>query len=323
MLRRLLTGLALAAAVTTAQAQGFPSKPVVMLIPFAAGGPTDVVGRLVGEHMGRTLGQPVIIENAVGAAGQLAGSRLMAAPADGHTILIGHTGTHAAAVTLNPNLKYKPVDDFAHIGLVNTNPIFVTVRKSHPANTLAEFVTWVKANESKANNAHAGIGSVSHTTCLVFNSVIGVKPAGVAYRGTGPAMNDLVGGQVDYLCDQAVNVAPQERAGTIKTLAVAQDKRSAALPNVPTSAEAGVPAFQVIVWNAMFAPKDTPANAVETLNKALQAALADAGVRAKLEELGAEVPSAELQTPAGLKAFIASEIARWSPIIKAAGVTQE
>ena len=309
------------AAAPAALAQGFPSKPVTMLIPFAAGGPTDVVGRLVGEHMSRTLGQPVIVENAVGAAGTLAGTRLMGMAPDGHTILIGHTGTHAAAVTLNPNLKYKPLEDFAHIGLVNTNPIFVNIRKSHEANTLQEFVAWLKANEAKANNAHAGVGSVSHTTCLLFNSVVGVKVAGVAYRGTGPAMTDLVGGQVDYLCDQAVNVAPQQRAGTIKTLSVAQDKRTPAMPDVPTSTEAGLPGFKVIVWNAMFAPKGTPPEVVDKLNAALRAALADAEVRGKLEQLGAEIPTAEQQTSAGLKAFVGSEIERWSPIIKAAGVT--
>lgn len=316
-----VTFMAAATMTSGVSAQSFPSKPVTMLIPFAAGGPTDVVGRLVGEHMSRTLGQPVIIENAVGAAGTLAGTRLMSMAPDGHTILIGHTGTHAAAVTLNPNLKYKPLEDFAHVGLVNTNPIFVNIRKSHEANTLPEFVTWLKANEAKANNAHAGIGSVSHTTCLLFNSVVGVKVAGVAYRGTGPAMNDLVGGQVDYLCDQAVNVAPQQRAGTIKTLAVAQEKRSEAMPDVPTSAEGGLPAFKVIVWNAMFAPKGTPPDVLAKLNGALKAALADAGVRGKLQELGAEVPAAELQTPEGLKAFVGAEIDRWSPIIKAAGVT--
>jgi tripartite-type tricarboxylate transporter receptor subunit TctC len=322
--RRTWTAMALGLgllAAPSAFAQAFPTKPVTMLIPFAAGGPTDVVGRLIGEHMSRTLGQAVVIENAVGAAGTLAGQRLIASAPDGHTILIGHTGTHAAAVSLNPNLRYKPVEDFSHIGLVNTNPIFVNVRKTHPANTLKELVDWLKVNQAEANNAHAGIGSVSHTTCLLFNSVIGVKTKGVPYRGTAPAMNDLIGGQVDYLCDQGVNVAPQTRAGTIKTLAIAQDKRAPLLPDVPTSTEAGVPAFKVIVWNAMFAHKDTPPAAAETLNKALRAALNDPVMKAKLEEIGAEVPVAELQTPAGLRAFIGSEITRWTPIIQAAGVT--
>lgn len=309
------------AAAPGARAQVFPSKPITMLIPFAAGGPTDVVGRIVGEHMSRTLGQPVLIENAVGAAGTLAGQRLISSPADGHVLLIGHTGTHAAAVSLNPGLKYRPVEDFAHIGLVNTNPIFLTVRKTHPSHTLAEFVTWLKANEKAATNAHAGVGSVSHTTCLLFNSVVSAKPNGVPYRGTGPAMNDLVAGQVDYLCDQAVNVAPQHRAGTIKTLTVASEARATALPDVPTSTEGGVPGFKVEVWNAMFAPKATPPAAIEKLNGALKAALADTAVKAKLNELGAEVPKANLLEPDGLRGFIASEIARWEPIIKASGVT--
>jgi tripartite-type tricarboxylate transporter receptor subunit TctC len=306
-----------------AMAQGFPTKPVTMLIPFAAGGPTDVVGRLIGEHMSRTLGQPVVIENAVGAAGTLAGSRLIASPPDGHTILIGHTGTHAAAVSLNPNLRYKPVEDFAHVGLVNTNPIFINVRKNHPANNLRELVDWLKANQATANNAHAGIGSVSHTTCLLFHSVIGVSVKGIPYRGTAPAMNDLVGGQVDYLCDQGVNVAPQTRAGTIKTLAIAQDRRAALLPDVPTSTEAGVPGFKVIVWNAMFTHKDAPPTAQEAIGRALRAALGDPALKAKLDEIGAEVPAAELQTAAGLRAFIGSEINRWTPIIQAAGVKLE
>jgi tripartite-type tricarboxylate transporter receptor subunit TctC len=321
MAAAVLAALGLSAA--PAGAQGFPSKPVTMLIPFAAGGPTDVVGRLVGEHMSRTLGQPVIIENAVGAAGTLAGQRLMSSPADGHVILIGHTGTHAAAVSLNPNLKYRPVEDFAAVGLVNTNPIFLTVRKTHPSTTLAEFVAWLKANEKAATNAHAGVGSVSHTTCLLFNSVVAAKPNGVPYRGTGPAMTDLVAGQVDYLCDQAVNVAPQHRARTIKTLAVASVARATALPDVPTSAEAGVPGFKVEVWNAMFAPKDTPPAALAKLNQALKAALADSTVKAKLNELGAEIPAPELQEPNGLRSFVASEIERWAPIIKASGVKVE
>jgi tripartite-type tricarboxylate transporter receptor subunit TctC len=324
-LRNAVAGLAFSTTFgllsASAYAQAFPTKPVVMLIPFAAGGPTDVVGRLVGEHMSRTLGQPVVIENAVGAAGTLAGQRLISSAPDGYTILIGHTGTHAAAVSLNPGLKYRPVEDFTHVGLVNTNPIFVNVRKTHPANTLKELVEWLKTNQATANNAHAGVGSVSHTTCLLFNSAIGVKTNGIPYRGTAPAMNDLVGGQVDYLCDQGVNVAPQTRAGTIKTLAIAQDKRAALLPDVPTSTEAGVPDFKVIVWNAMFTHKDAPPAAAEALNKALRAALADAALKAKLDDIGAEIPSAELQMPAGLKAFIGSEIERWTPIIKAAGVT--
>ncbi len=312
---------ALAAGSLPAAAQTFPSRPVTMIIPFAAGGPTDVVARIVAEAMGKSLGQAIVIENVAGAGGTTGSTRLTQAQPDGHTIMIGHTGTHAASVALYPNLRYHPVNDFSPIGLVNTNAILLTAKKTLPPNNLAEFVAWLKANERTANNAHAGIGSVSHTTCLLLHAIIGVKPQSVPYRGTGPAMNDLVAGQVDYLCDQVVNVAPQVRAGTIKAYAVAQPTRNAALPDVPTSTEAGLPGYQVVVWNAMLAPKGTPEPVVAKLNEALRAALADANVKARLAELGADLPEANLATPAGLRAFLEAEIAKWTPVIRAAGVT--
>lgn len=309
------------AGIAPAAAQTYPTRPITMIIPFAAGGPTDVVGRIIAEAMSRSLGQSVVIENVAGAGGTTGATRLTQQPADGYTIMIGHTGTHAASVALYPNLRYNPVTDFAQIGVVNTNAILITAKKALPANNLAEFVTWLKANERTANNAHAGIGSVSHTTCLLLHATLGVKPQSVPYRGTGPAMNDLVAGQVDYLCDQVVNVAPQVRAGTIKAFAVAQATRNAALPDVPTTAEAGLPGYQVVVWNAMLAPKGTPEPIVNRLNAALRAALADAGVRARLAELGADLPADNLATPAGLRAFLEAEIAKWTPVIRAAGVT--
>jgi len=302
-----------------AQAQTFPSRPLTMVIPFAAGGPTDVIGRIIGEQMSRSLGQPVIIENVVGSSGQTAGLRVSQAPPDGYTFLIGHTGTHAAAVALNPKLRYDPVTDFTPVGLVNTNPILVVARKSLPPTTLRELVDYLKANESKVTNAHAGIGSVSHTTCLLFNSIIGVKPAEVPYRGTGPAMNDNNAGQVDYLCDQIVNVAPQVQADTVRAFAIAQTERAPSLPNVPTTIEAGLPAYQVQVWNAMFLPKNAPQPIVDKVNGALVAALNHPSTRARFVELGAEVPNPELLTPAGLRAFIQSEIDRWTPVIQKAG----
>lgn len=309
------------AGIAPAAAQTYPTRAITMIIPFAAGGPTDVVGRIVAEAMSRSLGQSVVIENVAGAGGTTGATRLTQQPPDGYTIMIGHTGTHAASVALYPNLRYNPVTDFAQIGVVNTNAILITAKKALPANNLAEFVTWLKANERTANNAHAGIGSVSHTTCLLLHATLGVKPQSVPYRGTGPAMNDLVAGQVDYLCDQVVNVAPQVRAGTIKAFAVAQATRNAALPDVPTTAEAGLPGYQVVVWNAMLAPKGTPEPIVNRLNAALRAALADAGVRARLAELGADLPADNLATPAGLRAFLEAEIAKWTPVIRAAGVT--
>jgi tripartite-type tricarboxylate transporter receptor subunit TctC len=313
--------LAAMAGIAPAAAQTYPARPITMIIPFAAGGPTDVVGRIVAEAMSKSLGQTVVIENVAGAGGTTGSSRLTQLQPDGYSIMIGHTGTHAASVALYPNLRYNPVSDFAQIGLVNTNAILITAKKALPANTLAEFVTWLKANESTANNAHAGIGSVSHTTCLLLHATIGVKPQSVPYRGTGPAMNDLVAGQVDYLCDQVVNVAPQVRAGTIKAFAVAQASRNSALPDVPTTTEAGLPAYQVVVWNAMLAPKGTPEPIVARLNEALRAALADANVKARLAELGADLPADNLVTPAGLRSFLEAEIAKWTPVIKAAGVT--
>jgi tripartite-type tricarboxylate transporter receptor subunit TctC len=312
---------ALAAGWTPAFAQTFPTRSITLIVPFAPGGPTDTVARLAGEHMSRSLGQPIVIENTPGAAGVTAAMRLIGSPPDGYTLLMGTIGTHAAAVALSPGLRYRPTEDFAPIGLVNTNPMFLAVRSSHPAGTLPEFVAWLKANEGRANYGHAGIGSPSHMSCLIFNAAAGVKPAGIAYRGLAPAMNDLVGNQIDYICDQAVSVASHHRARTVKVLAVAARERSAAMPDVATSVEGGLPGFEVTVWNALFAPKGTPDAAVARLTLALQAALADAGVRRRLEDVGAAVPALDRQAPAGLRAFVADEIERWTPVIRAAGVT--
>ena len=321
MIRRTFVAAALACATSVAQAQTFPSRPLTMVIPFAAGGPTDVVGRIIGDQMSKSLGQPVIVENVVGASGQTAGLRVSKAEPDGYSFLIGHTGTHAAAVALNPNLRYDPLKDFSPVGLVNTNPILVVSKNALPPKTLKELVAYLKEKGSQATNAHAGIGSVSHTTCLLFNSIIGVKPTEVPYRGTGPAMNDIMGGQVDYLCDQIVGVAPQSQAGTIRAFAVAQKARAASLPDIPTTIEAGLPEFQVQVWNAMFLPPGTPKPIVDRINAALVDALNSPAVKARFAELGADVPEAVLSTPDGLRDFVKAEIDRWTPVIKKAGVT--
>lgn len=322
-MRRLALGLALSLALgalaSPGRSQTFPSRPITIVIPFAAGGPTDVIGRIVGDQMSKTLGQPVLIENVVGASGQTAGLRVSQGQPDGYTLLIGHTGTHAAAVALNPALRYNPLTDFTPVALVNTNPILVVSRKGLPPQNLKDLVAYLKANEGKVTNAHAGVGSVSHTTCLLFNSIVGIKPTEVPYRGTGPAMNDIMGGQVDYLCDQIVNVAPQAQADTIRAYAVAQTERAPSLPNVPTTIEAGLPEYQVQVWNAMFLPRNTPQPIVDRINGALVAALDHPTTRARFVELGAEVPKPELLTPKGLQAFIASEIDRWTPVIRKAG----
>jgi tripartite-type tricarboxylate transporter receptor subunit TctC len=264
---------ALCGVVAQAQAQSYPTRSITMIVPFAAGGPTDVIARLVTSHMAQTLGQSIIIENVVGAGGTTATTRAARAANDGYTLITGHMGTHAAAVPLYPSLAYHPEKDFETVGLLAGTPILILARKDFSPKDLKEFVTYVKANEAKLNAAHAGVGSVSHVSCQLLNSVLDIKPTGVPFNGTGPAMNALVGGQVDYMCDQIVNAVPQINAGTIKAYAVATPERNPSLSNVPTTAEAGLPAFQAQAWNAIFAPKGTPAPVIAKLNEAIGKAL--------------------------------------------------
>jgi tripartite-type tricarboxylate transporter receptor subunit TctC len=319
----LAAAVALAASAGTALAQAFPTKPVTLVVPFAAGGPTDVIARIVGEHMAKTLGQPVVVENIAGAGGTTGISRAASAAADGHTIMMGHMGTHGAAPALYPNLKYDPAKSFAPIGLVAGTPILIVVKKDFPAKDLKEFVAYLKSNGDKVNEAHAGVGSVSHTTCTLLQSQLSAKSNRVAYRGTGPALNDLVAGQVDYGCDQIVNLVSQINGGTIRALAIATKQRSPALPNVPTSAEGGLPEFEVSAWNALFAPKDTPKDAVAKLVAALDKALDDEGTKKRLADLGSVLPDKAGRTPEALQKLVESEVARWTPVLKAAGVTAQ
>lgn len=305
------------AMVAPTQAQDYPTRNITMIVPFAAGGPTDVIARIITSHMQQTLGQTFIIENVVGAGGTTGSTRAMRAAPDGYTVVMGHMGTHAASVALYPNLAYKPDVDFAPVGLVAGTPIIILARKDFPPKDLKEFVTYIKANNDKLNVAHAGVGSVAHSSFSLLSSVLDIKPTGVPFNGTGPAMNALVGGQVDYMCDQIVNAVPQVKAGTIKAYAVATPERNPSLPDVPTTTEAGLPAFQVQAWNAIFAPKDTPAPIVAKLNAALVKALDDEGVRKRLLELGSVIPKPAERTPEALTALVKSEIARWTPVLKA------
>ena len=307
-------------AASSAMAQSdYPRRPITLIVPFAAGGPTDVIARIAGEHMSRTLGQQLIVENVVGAGGTTASTRAMRAAPDGYTIIMGHMGTHAASVALYPNLAYKPDVDFAPIGLVAGTPVLILARKDFPPNDLKAFVSYVKANVDKLNMAHAGVGSVSFTTCLLLNSIMGVKPTSVPYNGTGPALTALVAGQVDYMCDQIVNVVQQIAAGQIKAYAIGTAARNPALPNVPTSKEAGLPEFEAQAWNALFAPKDTPKPIVDKLSAALDTALDDEGTRKRMLELGSVLPDKNGRGQQALLALVKSEIARWTPIIQAAG----
>ena len=316
-----LLAAALVAPVSAAWAQAYPTKPVTMIVPFAAGGPTDIVARIVGEHMSKTLGQQVVIENVAGAGGTTGITRGKQAAPDGYTIMMGHMGTHGAAPALYPNLRYDPAKDFEQIGLAAGTPIVIVAKKDFPAAKLQEFMAYVKANTAKVNQAHAGVGSVSFTTCLLLSAQLNVKPTAVAYRGTGPALNDLVGGQVDYMCDQIVNLVEQINGGAIKAYAIATAERSPVLPNVPTTKEAGMPEYQVSAWNAVFAPKGTPKDVVAKLNAALSAALDDPATRKRLLDLGSVIPDQKGRTPEALGELVTSEVARWTPILKAAGAT--
>jgi tripartite-type tricarboxylate transporter receptor subunit TctC len=302
-----------------AGAQDYPTRPITLIVPFAAGGPTDVVSRIVAEHMSRTLSQQIVIENVVGAGGTTASTRAMRANPDGYTLITGHMGTHAAAVALYPNLAYNPATDFEPIGMIAGTPVLILAKKEFPPKSLKEFVAYVKANADKLNMAHAGVGSVSFTTCLLLNSILGVKPTTIPYNGTGPAMNALVGGQVDYMCDQIVNVVPQVQAGTIKAYAIGTPERNPALPEVPTAKESGLPEFEASAWNALFAPKDTPKPIIDKVSAALDKALDDETTRKRLLDLGSELPGKAKRSPQALSELVKSEIARWTPVIKAAG----
>lgn len=319
-MKKLTLGIAAALALALpAQAQSkYPERPITMIVPFAAGGPTDIIARIVGESMSKTLGQQVVVENVAGAGGTTGITRALTAAPDGYTIAMGHLGTFSAAPATYPNLKYDPIGGMQAIGLAGGTPILIVAKKNFEPKDLKEFVAHVKANPDKVNEAHAGVGSVSWTTCILLKGQLGVpKLNSVAYRGTGPALNDLVSGQVDFMCDQIVSVAEQIKAGTIKAYAVASAQRSPALPNVPTTKEAGLPEYQIEAWNGIAAPKGTPKEAVDKLVDALDKALNDAGVKKRLLDLGAVLPSAEERTPAGFAALIKRDADKLAPVLAA------
>ena len=310
---------ALALAIAPAAAQDYPARPVTVIVPFAAGGPTDVIARIVGDHMSKTLGQTLVIENVVGAGGTTGITRAKRARNDGYTIAMGHLGTQAAAPALYPNLQYDPVNDFEQIGMAAGTPVLILAKKDLPPKNLKEFVDYVKKNEKTLNMAHAGVGSVSFTTCLLLNHILKVKPTSIPFQGTGPSMNALIGGQVDYMCDQIVNAVPQVQGGTIKAYAIGTEQRNPSLPNVPTSKEGGLPEFQASAWNGLIAPKGTPKPIVDKLSAALDKALDDEATRKRLVELGSDIPGKDRRGGAALATLVKSEIDKWTPVIKAAG----
>ena len=308
---------ALAAGFAQGAAAQYPNKPINVIVPFAAGGPTDVVARILGEHMSRTLGQQLVVENVGGAGGTTGMTRAAAAAPDGYTIAVGNMGTQSAAPALYPNLKYDPASSFAQISVVNFTPQAIVAKPQTEAKDLKSFIAYLQANHQKLSYGHAGVGSISHVSGTLFNAQFGLSPGLVAYRGTGPALNDLVGGQIDYMVDQSLNVIPQIKGGTIKAYAVAAPARLESLPDVPTTKEAGID-FIFSAWNAMVAPKDTPKEIIDKLLDALGKALDDPAVKARYVELGSTAPMGAERGPAGLQKLVESEVARITPVLKAA-----
>ncbi len=309
---------ALALSAFAAQAQTYPERTITVVVPFAAGGPTDTVTRLVAESMSKDLGQQIVVENVGGAGGTLGAGRVAQADPDGYTLLLHHIGM-ATSATLYRKLAYDTLNAFEYVGLVTEVPMTIVARKDFEPTDLKGLVEYAKANADSVTVANAGVGAASHLCGMLFMSAIGTPLVTVPYKGTGPAMTDLLGGQVDIMCDQTTNTTKQIQGGTIKAYAVTSAKRLDVLPDLPTTDEAGLPGMQVGIWHGLYAPKGTPAEVTERLSKALQAALKDPNVVARFAELGT-VPSSDADaTPAALKAKLESEIARWKPIIEAAG----
>ena len=311
---------ALPFAAGSASAQAYPNRPITLIVPFPPGASTDVNARIVADHMSKTLGQQIVVQNISGAGGTTGSTRAMRSDPDGYTILMGQMGTHAASVALYPNLAYKPAEDFETIGMVAGFPLLIAAKKDFPAKDLKEFIAYLKANDTKLNQGHAGVGSIFFTTCLLLNSILGTKPTLVPFNGGAPAMNALVAGQTDFMCADIVVGGPQLESGNIKIYALAAPTRSPAMPSVPTTVEAGLPEFQVSAWNGFFAPKGTPKPVIDRLADALDKALDDETTRKRMLVLGCDIPDKSKRGPAPFLALVKSEIERWSPIIKAAGV---
>lgn len=320
LLRRLAVATLLAVGASgSAVAQAWPDRPIALVIPFAAGGPTDVVARMMSVPMAKALGQQVVVENTVGAGGTIGATRVARAKPDGYTIFMHHMGM-ATAPALYRKMTFDPLKDFEYIGQVVDVPMTLLARRDFPANTLDELLAYVRANRDKVTLANAGLGAVSHLCGLLFQSAIGVDMTTVPYKGTGPAMTDLLGGQVDLLCDQTTQTVPLIKEGRVKVFGVTVPRRLAALPNVPTLDEQGMKGFEVKVWHGLYAPKGTPQPVLDRLNAALRAAMDDPTVRQRMTDLSADIVPVDKMTPAGLKTFLESEIAKWGPVIQKAGI---
>jgi tripartite-type tricarboxylate transporter receptor subunit TctC len=315
-----LAGLAMAG--SHAHAQTYPNKAITIIVPFAAGGPSDALARTLGDRMKATLGQSFVIENVTGAAGSIGVTRAVRAAPDGYTISFGHLGTHVANGAIYP-LPYNLLTDLEPVVLLPSNPMVVVSKTALPAKTLPELIAWLKANQDKATAGTAGAGSGSHIAGVYFEGLTGLRLQYVPYRGTAPALTDLVGGQIDIIVDQASNSMQQIRSGTIRAYAVSDKKRLAAAPDIPTADEAGLPGFHMTLWNGLWVPKGTPREIITRLNAAVVEAMADPAVRNRLTDLGLEIPPREQLTPEALAAWHKAEIDKWLPIIRKAGIRPE
>jgi tripartite-type tricarboxylate transporter receptor subunit TctC len=325
MMTKLLTAITVAATcliVAPAGAQTYPSRPITLVVPFAAGGPTDTISRIFAARLGTSLGQTVVVENTTGAAGTIGTGKVVRAAPDGYTVLIGHWSTHVVNGAIYP-LTYDLLNDFAPISLIASNPQLLVAKKAIPAKDLKELIAWVKANQDKVSAGTAGAGAASHVSGVYFQSVTGTKFTFVPYRGTGPALQDVVAGNLDLIFDQAASALPQVRNGNVRAFAVTSKTRLTSAPDIPTVDEAGMPGFYIAVWHALWLPKGTPNDIVMRLNAAVRESLADPAVRSRLIELGQDIPATDQQTPEALYAYHKAEIEKWHPIIKAAGIKAE
>ena len=320
--RLFVLAAALVVVAPATQAQPYPSRPITMVVPFAAGGPTDTLARILAERMRQSLGQTIVIENTTGAAGSIGVGRVVRAAADGYTVSIGHWSTHVVNGAIYP-LGYDLLKDLDPVALLPANPQLIVTKPTVPAQDLKGLIAWVKENQDKISGGTAGAGSASHIGGIYFQQKTGTRYTFVPYRGTGPAIQDLIAGQIDLMVDQSSNSLPHVQGGRLRAFAVTAAKRLASAPEIPTVDEAGLPGFYISVWHGLWVPHGTPAEAVARLTAAAQDALADPVVQKRLGELGQEIPPRDQQTPQGLHAHQQAEIEKWWPIIKAANIKLE
>ena len=321
----ILTGslLAVVGGTLSASADTYPSKPITLVIPFTAGGPTDIVGRIMAERMSLLLGVQIVVENIVGAGGTTAGARIARAAPDGYQMIMGTVGTHAQSQSLYARPQYNAAEDFTPVGLIAEVPLVLVTRKDLPVTDLASFTAYTKANQKAMNFAHSGAGAAVHLGCLMLNIAIGVEVTNVAYRGSTQALNDIIGGRIDYMCEVISTLAEQVKGGNLKAVALLHPQRSPTLPDLKTADEQGLKGFAAYTWNALFLPKAAPAEIVARLNGAATAAMADPSTRKRLEDLGYAIAAPERATPAYLARFVRDEIKKWEGPIKASGVRVE